>query len=138
MDNMGSLVIVEDEPLISIMIEEIATDLGWQVEGCAYSEKEAMALLEACAPTLAILDINLGQTTSLEIAAACRARGIPIVFTTGYTVSQIPDGCGDAPILAKPFSSEDLAIAFRRAIGKPVHVPIRSPKLRAPERARRS
>ena len=118
MQNLRRLVIVEDEPLISIMIEEIAVDLGWKVEGCAYSEKEALALLEICTPTLALLDINLGPTTSLEVAAACRSRGIPIVFTTGYTVSQIPEECGNAPIIAKPFSPEDLAIAFRRATGE--------------------
>ncbi|WP_375449988.1 response regulator [uncultured Devosia sp.] len=120
MQNMRRLVIVEDEPLISLMIEEIATDLGWHTEGCAYTESEALTLLKACAPTLALLDINLGSTTSLKVAEACRARGIPIVFTTGYMVRDIPTECGGAPILAKPFSQDDLEIAFARATGMSV------------------
>ncbi|MET3900436.1 hypothetical protein ABIB57_004402 [Devosia sp. UYZn731] len=45
MQSVRRLDTVEDEPLISINIEEIAADLGWQIEGCAYTESEALALL---------------------------------------------------------------------------------------------
>ena len=80
-----NLIVVEDEPLIAIMLMDLVEDLGWSVDGSAYNADEAFSLLAECNPKLAILDINLGQTTSLEVASVCRERGIPILFVTGYT-----------------------------------------------------
>ena len=111
-----SLIIVEDEPLISMMVGEIAEDLGWKVDGSAQTEADAFALLNRSVPSLALLDINLGLTTSLAVAASCRDRGIPVVFITGYSAKEVSPLCGGAPVLAKPFSPEDLDQALRRAM----------------------
>lgn len=110
-----SLIVVEDEPLIAIMVEELAQDLGWTVVGSAHSEAEAFDVLTGCDPGLALLDINLGLATSLAVASTCRDRNIAIVFMTGYTAKDVPLQCGDAPVLSKPFSPQDLALAIRRA-----------------------
>lgn len=114
----ASLIVVEDEPLIAIMIEELAQELGWAVDGTAYSEADAFCLLDRCSPSLALLDINLGSSTSLAVAATCRDQHIPVVFMTGYTAKDIPPQCGSAPVLAKPFSRDDLERAFARALSK--------------------
>ena len=111
-----SLIVVEDEPLICVMIEEMVQDLGWAVEGCAHTEESAFDLLNASAPGLVLLDINLGLTTSLGVAASCRDRRIPIVFMTGYIARDIPSQCGDAPVVTKPFTEEQLDHAIRRAL----------------------
>lgn len=111
-----SLIVVEDEPIISIMIEELVQELGWTVNGSAHTEADAFSLLGACTPRLALLDINLGLTTSLAVAASCRDRHIPIVFMTGYTARDVPSQCGDDPVLAKPFSPDALDQALRRAL----------------------
>jgi DNA-binding LytR/AlgR family response regulator len=107
--------VVEDEPLISMMIEEMAIELGWEIAGSVHTEYEAIAALDVCAPTLAVLDINIGPTTSLVVAGLCKKRGIPVVFTTGYIARDIPKECGSAPVLAKPFSQDELASTLRRA-----------------------
>ena len=109
-----SLLIVEDEPLISMMIEEMAGDIGWTVVGSAYSEANAFELLNRSKPHVALLDINLGLTTSLAVASTCRERGISVIFTTGYTAQDVPSQCGNAPVLAKPFSFEDLQQALEK------------------------
>lgn len=111
-----NLIVVEDEPLIAIMLMDLLEDLGWTVDGSAYTADEAFSLLAECNPKLAILDINLGQTTSLEVASMCRERGIPILFVTGYTAQDVPLECGNAPILPKPFSAENLRRAIQRAL----------------------
>ena len=108
----NGILIVEDEPSISMMLEDMLTDLGFVVDGCAYREEEALDLLESSMPDLALLDINLGLTTSLAIAAACKNRGIAVVFTTGYATQDVPSECGNAPILSKPFSTADLKTAI--------------------------
>jgi CheY-like chemotaxis protein len=111
------MLIVEDEPIISMMLERLAGDLGWAIAGTASSESEALALLDGSAPSVAVLDINLGaSSTSLSVAALCRARGVPVLFITAYTVAPVPAECGDAPILAKPFSEEDFGAALGRCL----------------------
>jgi|GEM_PF-618021 len=115
-----NLIVVEDEPILAAMIGEIIQDLGWDVEGTACSEADAFIVLEKSHPQLAVLDIHIGMTTSLAIASACRDRSIPVLFMTGYTAGDVPAQCGDAPILAKPFTSEDLERAIKRAMSAAV------------------
>lgn len=112
----NSLLIVEDEPLISMMLEEMASELGWTVLGSAHTEANAFELLNNSQPEVALLDINLGLTTSLAVASTCKDRGIFVIFTTGYTARDIPSQCGDAPILAKPFTPDELKQALKRVI----------------------
>ena len=112
-----TLIIVEDEPVISIMIEDLVQDLGWTVGGCASSEAGALSLLHLCSPRIALLDINLGGDDGLAVAAWCRTRGIPVILMTGYTAPDLPPSLSDAPILSKPFTPEDLAGALTHALG---------------------
>ncbi|MDB5623307.1 MAG: response regulator [Devosia sp.] len=121
MSDNAELMIVEDEPLIAMMIEEMADEIGWPVGGCLHTEADAFTYLNAHRPALAVLDINLGLTTSLGIAAACHDRKIPVVFTTGYTAADVPPQCGNAPVLAKPFSTEELARAIQRGLEQHAH-----------------
>lgn len=114
----GSIIVVEDEPLISIMIEDMACELGWRVDGTAQTEAETFELLRHQRPTIAILDINLGGTTSFAVAAACRGQGIPVVFTTGYLAVDLPPECAGSPVLSKPFSIEEFASALQQSMEK--------------------
>ena len=112
----NKLLIVEDQPLIALMLEELAEALGWEVAATAYSAEAAMRALDHVTPALAVLDIDLGDSTSLGIAARCETLSIPVVFVTGYATSQVPLECGHAPVLSKPFSEEEFDAAVRHAI----------------------
>ena len=109
------MLIVEDQPLISMMMEEMAADLGWDTTS-AYTSDDAFKELARIHPALAILDILLGTTDSLAVAEQCRALNIPIVFTTGLSADDIPEHCWETPILTKPFSEDDFASAVQRAM----------------------
>jgi CheY-like chemotaxis protein len=111
-----SVIVVEDEPLVAILIEDMVSELGWEIVGTAQTEATALDVLAKCTPAIAILDISLGQQTSLAVAEVCRNRCIPVVFTTGYTAGDIPPECGDAPVLPKPFSLAELATALQRGL----------------------
>lgn len=110
-----NVILVEDEPFIAIMVEEMLAELGCDLAGTAHSENEAFDLLTKGNVSLALLDIELGAANSLAVADSCRDRNIPIVFMTGYTVSELPEDCRDTPILTKPFTQDDLQIALLRA-----------------------
>ena len=113
-----NVILVEDEPFIAIMVEEMLAELGCDLAGTAHSENEAFDLLTKGNVSLALLDIELGAANSLAVADSCRDRNIPIVFMTGYTARDVPSQCGDAPILTKPFSEGELQRAIERALFK--------------------
>ena len=115
-ESTRSVIVVEDEPLVTMLIEDMVSELGWEIVGTAQTEAKALDVLAKCTPALAILDINLGQQTSLAVAEVCRNRCIPVVFTTGYTAGDVPPECGDAPVLPKPFSLDELATALQRGL----------------------
>jgi CheY-like chemotaxis protein len=110
------LLIVEDQPLIAEMLEDLAVTLGWEVAAIAYSAEGALMALEDERPTLAVLDIDLGGSTSLGVAATCGSLSIPVIFITGFSPSEIPPECANAPVLIKPFSEEAFANAVRDAM----------------------
>lgn len=85
------VLIVEDEPLISMMIEELVIDVGADVAAVARTPDVAVGSIEAFQPDVALLDINLGLITSQEVAEVCRRKGIPVVFISGYTARDLPD-----------------------------------------------
>jgi DNA-binding response OmpR family regulator len=115
------LIVIEDEPLIALLLEDVAREAGWQVLGAAASECEAFDLLRSTTPTAAILDISLGPRNSFAVAAACRDRGVGVVFVTGYGLDEVRHLCGDAPILAKPFTEQELRTALGRVQSKAAH-----------------
>lgn len=51
---MPGIVVIEDEPLVAMMVERMAKDPGWDVEGSAHTEAEAFELLGFCEPNLAL------------------------------------------------------------------------------------
>jgi CheY-like chemotaxis protein len=56
---MARILIVEDEPLIAMMLAEWLVELGHEALGPAETVGDALRLIEETAPSAAILDINL-------------------------------------------------------------------------------
>jgi DNA-binding response OmpR family regulator len=116
-----SMLIVEDDATVSLLIEMFAAELGWQVAGVAYTVAQAFNLLERLSPSIAVLDIELGRATSVGVAAACRLRGVPVLFVTGLTAQDVPRECGNDPVLPKPFSENEFERALSRC-GVPTEI----------------
>ncbi|HEV7718348.1 MAG TPA: response regulator [Arsenicitalea sp.] len=109
-----SVLIVEDEPLIAIDTEDLVKDLGYEVIDTAGSVCAALEALSQRRPDIVLLDVLLRSETSLLVAERCRSLGIGLAFTTGFPARDLPVGCGDAPVLAKPFSAEELRRTLHR------------------------
>ena len=102
--NHPRVILVEDEPLVALMMEDLLIDLGCEIAASFSSLSPALAWLAAQVrlPDGAVLDVNLGGgETVFPLALALRARGVPFVFATGYGV--LPsEGFDETPLILKP------------------------------------
>jgi CheY-like chemotaxis protein len=102
------LLIVEDEILVSMLVQDELRDTGAEVVGPAASVGDAMQLVEAAMAdgglSAAVLDINLNGEHVGPVADTLAALGVPFVFATGYGEGCDTGGHADARVLRKPFS----------------------------------
>ncbi|MBE1203136.1 response regulator [Aminobacter carboxidus] len=103
------ILVVEDEMLVLIMIEDMLADIGCESVTAAATVKQAIALIEAHDFDAAMLDMNLNGDKTYFVADALAARGVPFVFSTGYSGHHVRDGYRDRPLLKKPFIDKQLA-----------------------------
>jgi CheY-like chemotaxis protein len=106
------VLIVEDEVLVSILIEEALANLGFEVAAVADSLEEALAHAEAGNFDCAILDVHVQGKDVFPVAEALEARGLPFVFATGDGQSGVPDKYRGRPVLQKPFMVPELERAL--------------------------
>lgn len=102
------ILVIEDEALVAMLVEDALIDAGFSVIGPARSVAEAMSLLAREEPAAVVLDLNLGGETSLSVADALVARGIPFVVATGYGAAGLPESHRHVPVLPKPYDPADL------------------------------
>lgn len=108
-----SILIVEDEPLISMMLEDFFDALGYQFAGCVDAVPDALVRVEQGGFDAALLDVNLRDgETSWPIADALQARGQPFILATGGGNDLVPDRHAAVPILNKPYTLDGVREAF--------------------------
>lgn len=106
----ASVLIVEDEPLIAMMLEDFLGALGKKIIGPADTCAEALTLIAQGGIDAAILDVNLrGGETSDAIADALVVAGIPFLFASGGSGDGVEGAHSGRPVLAKPFTMEAVA-----------------------------
>jgi CheY-like chemotaxis protein len=76
--------VVEDEIMVAMYVEDLLTDLGYEVAAIATGFEQALPLARDGSFDFAVLDINLAGRLSFPIADVLRERGIPFVFASGY------------------------------------------------------
>ncbi|MFN3857330.1 MAG: response regulator [Caulobacter sp.] len=102
------VLIVEDEIIVSMLLEDMLADFGCEVVGPANDVAAALELVRSATLDAAVLDVNLNGAKSYPIADALRERGVPFAFASGYGASGLDDGYQETPTLAKPFRQADL------------------------------
>lgn len=110
------VLLVEDEPLIALMIEDMLVELGLEVARAAATLAQALRAAEEADVDLALLDINLKGEQSFPAAEILRRRGIPFLFVTGYGALGIHGTDFQTVVLQKPFASPELRAALARVL----------------------
>ena len=112
-----SVLVVEDETIVSLLVESMLMDLGCKDVWYASSVEAALAILAERTPDAAVLDVNLDGETAYPIARQLDVAEVPFVFATGYGASGISDEWAGRPVIQKPFQSDTLASALTSALG---------------------
>jgi CheY-like chemotaxis protein len=113
-----SVLIVEDEPLIAMMLEDFLESLGHDVAGTCESVEEAMEKVDQGGFDLAIIDVQLKEGQQVwPLADRLAAVGIPFIIATGGHVEPPPEQHADAPVLSKPYTIEAIEPALAQACG---------------------
>ena len=91
------VLVLEDEPLIAVMMGDWLTELGCEPVGPAHTVPAALALIEGGMLDGAILDMTIGSQDSSAAADALRVRGIPFAFATGRSGDGLTARYPDVP-----------------------------------------
>lgn len=105
MTSPARILIVEDEPLIAMMLEDFLDILGKSVSGTADTVAGAIRAIDGGDIDAAILDVHLrGGEKSWPVADRLAEAGIPFVLATGGSGDMIEPAHRDRPVLSKPFT----------------------------------
>ena len=118
MSNPRRILIIEDEPLIAMMVEDFVEMMGHSAAGTADNVDIALELVAGGAFDICILDVNLrGGEKSWPVADALAAAGKPFVLASGSSGDATPDAHAGVPLLAKPFTMDAVKAALDQLDG---------------------
>lgn len=104
-----SVLLVEDEVMIRMMVADMLEELGYTIAGEAGDIDDAVRLVQVADFDIAILDVNVNGKVITPVAEAVQLRGLPFVFATGYGAQGLPEKFRDRTTIQKPFQVETLA-----------------------------
>jgi CheY-like chemotaxis protein len=110
------VLVVEDESIVSFLLEDMLSELGCRVIGLASNVRQALAMLAQERPDAAVLDVNLRGELAFPIADRLQSDAVPFLFATGYGAPGIPERWRQCPVVQKPFRLSELASALEAAV----------------------
>ncbi len=119
-EGMKRILVVDDEPLIRLVLAEFLLDEGYEVATSSDGMTAIQRLKDDVPPDMVLLDMNMPGATGIEVIAFLRSHS-----STSHIPIIIISGCGDAEldmarkhgcqaILRKPFDVADLLVLLRR------------------------
>ncbi|MEP3421436.1 MAG: response regulator [Erythrobacter sp.] len=114
-----SVLIIEDEPLISMQLEDLVTSLGHDICGTAATRTQALAVVSEKRPGLVLADIQLADGSSgLDAVDDILAIDtVPVIFITAYP-ERLLTGNRPEPtyLVTKPFQEQTVQAAISQAL----------------------
>jgi DNA-binding response OmpR family regulator len=109
-----TVLIVEDEFLIAMDLKLLLEHHGWRVMGPVATVQGALRLLEDELPSVALLDVNLGNELVTPVAESLKARDVPFALATAYERPEQFGGevLAGAPNVGKPTVARCLLAAL--------------------------
>ena len=113
------VLIIEDEPLISMQLEEVVSDLGHRVVGTATTRTQALEIFNERPAGLVLADIQLADGSSGidAVEDLLKFGDVPVIFITAYPEKLLT---GERPeptyLVTKPFQESTVRAAISQAL----------------------
>ena len=104
----NSVLILEDEALVSLMLEDLVREMGVRVIDVFAAASEALRAIADRPYDLAVLDIVVRDGMSTAVADALDERGIPFLFSSAVGADALEPRHRDRPLVTKPFEDSVL------------------------------
>ncbi|MCO5090325.1 response regulator [Bosea sp. (in: a-proteobacteria)] len=112
------VLIVEDDPFIAMDIETaVADELGDGVELIVVESVAEARRMTGQRLDCALLDINVVDGETFEVARVLQDTGTPFAFVSGSAPHDVPAPLRGARFLRKPFSTREVAAFVTSAVG---------------------
>jgi DNA-binding response OmpR family regulator len=112
------ILIAEDEFFVGIQLEEDLRSAGCSILGPFRTLEMATQASRRERFDLAILDINLNGNMVYPLADELSARGVPLIFLSGYISANLPERFRRSPQIAKPHDPAALLKKIRTVVAK--------------------
>ena len=114
--NEKRVLLVEDEPLVSMMLADMLAAFGHKVDGPYNRFTDAILAAKSNNLRAGILDVNLGGEKTYAVADILANRKIPFAFVTGYGPDTIVSQFSHAPVLQKPIEAAKLHALLQQIV----------------------
>lgn len=112
-----TVLLLEDNLIVALESEDMLRALGAGVVVTASTVAAATRILNEQSLDFAVLDINLGGESSLELAARLQSKSIPFIFASGYGDNVNLGGALRSVLtVSKPYDGDDLKFAINHAL----------------------
>ncbi|HEV8693122.1 MAG TPA: response regulator [Lysobacter sp.] len=111
-----SILLVEDEVLLALMLEDLLLDSGYRVTR-ATGLTDALELVERTQFDVAILDVNLGGIEVFPLATRLQELRIPFLFASAGDAAHIGSKFGDHPMISKPYTIDEIQQSLGELLG---------------------
>jgi CheY-like chemotaxis protein len=102
------ILFLEDEVILSLTYQTVLEDLGIGPVTAVNGIDEAAEAIDSESFDIAVLDVNVGGTSSIGLARKLIQDGCRVVFATGYSFDpKLFDGL-ECQVLRKPYEEGDL------------------------------
>jgi PAS domain S-box-containing protein len=102
------VLLVEDEPTVSMMLADMLSEFGHSVDGPYNRFSDALMAAKNNNVHAGVLDVNVGGEEIYALADVLVERNIPFIFVTGYSMQSINTRFTHVPVLQKPIEREAL------------------------------
>ena len=109
------VLVVEDETVISVLLEDMLAQLGCSVVGTAARLQPAMKLARELEYDVALIDLNLGGDSGEAVADVVAERRGAVVYASGYRLDWKKQRVPGA-VLVKPYGLTELTRALVQSL----------------------
>ena len=103
--SIRSILIIEDEPLIAMMLEDFLDSLGHTVAATCDTVSEALDRVGQGGFDVAIVDVHLKNGEHVwPVCDRLSGEGLPFILATGGHIEPPPERHAGAPVLTKPYT----------------------------------